>query len=202
MPLIATPGDPAANSYETVDGADAYFEDRKDGEVWIPLDETVKVQSLIRATSMVDILPGAWTGAATNPEQALGWPRTGMKNRNGFLIDSVIIPQTLKSAICELARVVSEEDLTASDDVTNLGISSISAGPVSISFREKKDANGMIVTETPSAELAARLMVPDFVRALLVPSWFFPTVEQSQASNVARLLFVNIGHSASARRRR
>lgn len=196
MPLTATPGDPAANSYATVEEADAYNEDRAGGEAWADVDDDAKARSLILATSLLDLLPGAWTGTATLATQALGWPRTGMKNRNGYLIDPMTIPTILKNATSEMARITSQGERTDDDDVTNLGISSISAGPVSISFNGQSvdDASKSIVPESPTTTLNSRLMVTDYVRAMLVPSWFYPTVAQELAVNTATFLFVNLGH--------
>lgn len=172
--IIATPGAADANSYCTEAEADAYHEARLHADDWL-VSGDVKAAALVMATRLLDAyyswtgdpstqpqspkLPRgayyAWTGAASSEEQALCWPRTGMYTRNGFTIASGEIPTTLKYATAEFARQLIVADRSLDNDVEAQGITSLKAGPVSLSF---KDA---IIPK----------VMPDAVQSLLVPSW-------------------------------
>jgi len=180
MPLEATPGSASANSYLTVVEADAYHAGRLHADDWTLADDVKKEAALIMATQFIDAMftPGryeyelqgntvrtinAWTGAATTSVQALAWPRKGMTNRNGYPIADTVVPQELKNATAELARQMIASDLTATDDVTAKGITSLSVGSISMSF----DKDMMMRFST----------VPQYVRALLPPSWIMVVSE-------------------------
>lgn len=173
--LIATPGDPAANSYVTVAEANAYFESR------IPLvppwDTTSDAASraLISATRVIDSLATGrrrlmrppndepyyvvgrqWTGSPATTTQVLAWPRIGMKNRNGNDIAANAIPQELKDATAELAGQLQSADRTLDNAVSTQGIRSVSAGSVSVSFKDD----------------IAPAVISDMTLNLMPPSWF------------------------------
>jgi hypothetical protein len=170
-----TPGSADANSYVTVEEAQAYF----DGRIAIPewTDSEVKDALVIMATTVIDnmfsgvkvvnkdvdppfmwVLP-RWTGVPTDAAvQALAWPRIGMVNRNGAPIPPDVIPRDLKRATAELAGQLARTDLTIDNDVAVQGIKSVSAGSVSVAFRD--------------AGIATTRMIPDAVMMMLVPSWY------------------------------
>jgi hypothetical protein len=132
------------------------------------------------ATRLLDGMPAAWTGAATDPGvQALGWPRTGMRNRNEFPIGTGAIPGNLKCAQAEYARLLAENDLTESgaSSLADSGISSVSAACVSVSVKSTSMTStsstvpgpGVSKTYGKGAELHSQ--VPASVIMFLVPSW-------------------------------
>jgi hypothetical protein len=143
-----------------------------------------KEQALIMAASLLDGMPAAWTGSPTTPAvQALRWPRSGMFNRNDFGIGVGVIPQELKCAQAEYARLLALSDLT-SDPASSeaAGVTSVSAGGVSTSFGSSSKTSGGGVTADSSPNVgplsnnfgkAAILhaQVPASVIAKLVPSW-------------------------------
>ena len=63
------------NSYVTLDEAELYFENRPDVAAWITADDELKEQSLIAATSQLDML--SFAGYTTVETQNLAWPRVG-----------------------------------------------------------------------------------------------------------------------------
>lgn len=171
--LVSTPGAANANSYATAAEWDAYNETRYP-QFAITSDD-VKEALLIQATRTLDLsLSGIrrsikingepsyfvvgqkWSGAPTTTTQALAWPRTGMYDRNGNAIASNVIPQDLKNAICELAGQMYSGDKFKDNSVAVQGLRSFSAGPVSFSWKDSIETTKVI---------------PDFVWALLVPSW-------------------------------
>jgi hypothetical protein len=174
--IVATPGAADANSYATVSGANTYHEGRLNSDAWVDADADVKMAALVMAARYLDAIPGGWTGAASTETQALVWPRTGMASRNGFAIASGEIPQTLKDAQAEFARQLIVEDSTESDSVVSAGLSGLTAGPVSLKFREPMSQKDMSI---PSNRAFAR-MIPDAVRALLVPSWLVDPREEEE----------------------
>ena len=173
--LITTPGAANANSYATVEEALAYHEGRLYSEPWENAENPEA--ALIFAARLLD---GSfiWTGQATFETQALTWPRIGMLNRNGFLIPSTTIPNELKNAQAEWARLLTVADLAADDDVVKKRITSIRAGSVALSFANpdhSRDKFG-IWPDVTNVDF-----VPDMVRILLVPSWYERPVTQLEA---------------------
>jgi hypothetical protein len=79
-----------------------------------------------------------------------------MLYKTGAMIPSGEVPQALKDATAEFARQLMVTDRTADNDVEAQGISSLSAGPVSLAFKD---------TIYPK-------VVPDAVMNLLVPTWY------------------------------
>jgi hypothetical protein len=173
--LVATPGAADANSYATVEEADAYYDSRLYADGWLASGVN-KAAALAMASRLLDgfftwtgdaatqrqssRLPRyaffTWTGAPSTAEQALCWPRQGMYSRNGYLIASGEIPNALKNATAELAGQLLTADRTVDNDIEAMGITSLKAGPVSLSFKD----------------LVENKVMPDAVLLLLVPSWY------------------------------
>lgn len=146
--LVATPGDPNANSYATVARADAIAETRLFGATWADTSETdqepTKSQALISATAELDTLP--WLGVKTDPDQPLEWPRTGVVDRNGNPIPDDVIPRAVELATIELAlRRVKLGDPEAKND--SEGIKKLKAGTIEVEFDVSKNrlSNGTTV---------------------------------------------------------
>jgi hypothetical protein len=171
--LVATPGATNANSYLTLAEANDYFDTRLFSDNWTDnLADGEK--ALMMATRTLDALAQPykyyvadgprpyyrtrpqWTGVPASATQALAWPRAGMYDAGGNLIASDVIPQALKNAVAELAMQLLAEDRTLDNDVSAKGIRSISAGPVSLSFKDSIDMK----------------VIPDAVWNLLPPTWF------------------------------
>jgi hypothetical protein len=78
-----------------------------------------------------------------------------MYDANGNPIPSDVIPQALKDAESELAGQLVMSDTTLDNAVAVGGIKSVSAGSVSVTFKD---------------DIAAHVL-PDAVTSLLPPSW-------------------------------
>ena len=197
MSVESTPGSATADSYCTVAEADAYNAARLFATAWSAASTPTKEAALKMATRLLDqiftrsmIEDGAyygysgqkvtlaWTGLPTTPEtQALCWPRTGMLNRNSYAIASDVIPQDLKNATAELARQLIVADTSANNDVEAQGIQSLSAGPVSLAFREPwRSDNGAVNS-------IVQQVIARAAQLCLVPSWFI-TVASSNIFTV------------------
>ena len=149
MALDATIGGYTANSYVTVEEADAYFLDRIHSEDWgvsVP-----KEQALITASRMLDWYL-KFKGYKADAEQAMEWPRVEVTLSSGYEVSSTIIPKAVKVATFEMALAVLAEDRSLDDDLA--GLAHVQAGPLVI-----KTAQGI--------RPAAKSPVPDRVKESL-----------------------------------
>ncbi len=169
--LDATVGGATSNSYTTLAEALAYYETRTPIAGWENADDQSAL--LMMATRVLDAMarphttyhPGpppyhltssTWTGAPATTTQRLAWPRTGMYDQNGNAIPSNVLPQDLKDAVSELAGHLGTTDLTLDNSVIVQGLKSMSAGSVSLSFKD----------------MIERHVIPDFIYSLMPSSWF------------------------------
>lgn len=79
--LISTVGDKDANSYASVEEADAYFAVRLNADLWTNSPVDTKAKALILATSLIDQLEFSGRKVSVSSEdlpdyQALQWPRS------------------------------------------------------------------------------------------------------------------------------
>jgi hypothetical protein len=133
--LIATPGSPAANSFEDVAGADAYLAGLLYAEAWTMASADEKAQALITFSRALARL--AWDGWPVSSTQALPFPRAGLYDKNGWYpVDSTTIPAALKAATAEGARALLEAGQLPSTPLDTAGLKRIAAGPVTIEFTE------------------------------------------------------------------
>lgn len=174
--IVATPGASNANSYTTLAAAEAYFESRIGIPAWTEATNDQKNALLVMATRVLDAfgqpfkwivncgdgcsahyrVRRQWTGTPTTTTQVLSWPRTGMFDRNGNAIGTMVIPQDLKNAQAELAGQLATADRTLDNDIVAYGIKSIRAGSVALSFKDMVEAK----------------VIPDAVWNLMPASWF------------------------------
>lgn len=176
--LITTPAAADANSYASLVEANAYASGHFYASGWFTAAEAKQEAALIMTCRILDAMPRAWTGAASTAEQALGFPRIGMLNKNGFAIASGEIPVALKNAHSEFARQIVENavDPTETSDIVAQGITSVKVGPVAVTFKEGTEEFAAL-----ARRWALEMQIPDAVIALLVPSWLIdPRVEDAE----------------------
>jgi len=153
--LIATPGATTANSYCTVAEADTYHDERLFSTDWTGASTADKTVALIWATRQLDRLY-AWEHFPTDDTQALLWPRSGIVDVDEFSnIPDNVIPKQLKWATAEFARQLIKADRTLDSDIESQGITSLTAGPISLAFKDNVRAK----------------VVPDAVAAY-IPHWW------------------------------
>jgi len=114
MALVATVGGASSNSYQTVEDADAYFEDRPQAADWEALG-SAKASWLIAATDRIE--QRSFQGRRTDTDQALAFPRYGVVV-DGVEIDSDVIPTRVTNAQAKLALLLSAE----SDPLADTGL--------------------------------------------------------------------------------
>jgi hypothetical protein len=153
--LDATPGGTASNTYCTLAEAETYHAARVPHVDWAAATTAEKNAALVMAARLMDAL-WEWCEWSTNATQALAWPRSGMIAANRWsAIDSGAIPPELKNAQAEFAAQLLTSDRTLDNDIETMGITSLSAGPVSLAFKDSVSAK----------------VVPDAVVNLLPPWW-------------------------------
>ena len=117
MPLIVEDGSgiPGANSYVTLAEAEDYFALKG---VTVDLIEA----DLVNATQYLDLMFGmAYNGRLADDDQSLLWPRTVFFDNLGRRRDANTIPNELKVATYEAAKLSSNESLfTATNPESNV----------------------------------------------------------------------------------
>lgn len=135
--LDTTVGGASANAYCSQAEANAYHLTHPYVSVWVESGSDQKDRAIATATQLLD-QHIAWNGYAVNDIQSLQWPRSGCLSRSGYLIQNTIVPPDVKRATAELARQLLAADRTADNDIESQGITSLSAGSVSLAFDQAK----------------------------------------------------------------
>lgn len=121
MALDATPGGPSADSFCTVDEADAYHAARGFNTEWASSSPDVKEKHLKWATGVLDD-HFSFVGARASATQALSWPRSGVE-LDGVELPAAEVPRRVKHATAELALRLMREDWTEGlGPVTDAGV--------------------------------------------------------------------------------
>lgn len=171
----ATPNDPLANSFLTLEEGQDYWDTRLFVDSWDNSEDQEMALILATRTIVAAFAPRrefvpptgnqegyfinhpTWNGLPATTTQRLPFGRVGLYDRNGNEIAGDVIPQELKDATAELAGQMSLADRMIDNDVAAQGITSVKAGSVAVTFKE----NGIQVLK----------VLPDSVRMLLVPGW-------------------------------
>ena len=115
-----------ATSYVSIAEYKQYYENRGI-DYTATADATIQAKLNI-ATEYIDNNYN-FIGNISNDDQALSFPRVGL-SKNGYAIDSDVIPQDLKDAVCYIADKVKNGHIEQVDD----GVKSESFGPVSKTY--------------------------------------------------------------------
>lgn len=149
----STAGSPTANSYLSVEDADALAAGLINGSDWLSLTDQQKQALLVQATTRLDAevyggVPTTTVNTSVTPHQALQWPRSGL-----MYLDPTKIPAALERATFYQAMhyynefmdnpTVSRQDM---DRLTALSI-----GPLTMQIQKRAEER-----------------LPDMVKRLLV----------------------------------
>jgi len=85
-----------ANSYVDIPYVDVYTNDL--GLSWTG-SATDKERAIKRGMRYLEGL--VWEGTKTNRDNPLEWPRYDVTDKNGYCIDSDVVPEVVKKALCE-----------------------------------------------------------------------------------------------------
>jgi hypothetical protein len=126
----------ATDTYATLAEANAYATLRGWTD-WAALSDPQKELRLTEAAVYLD-QSYTWKGRVTLTTQPMSWPRYEVYDKEGRLLKSDLIPQRLKDAQIELARLASE-GLVTND--TQGEVKSIQAGSVGITFKDAQNVS-------------------------------------------------------------
>lgn len=128
--LLVTPGASNANSYCSKAESDAYHANHPYGSVWTAADgQDIQPQTLILATQILDE-QYEWDGNVSSSTQSLLWPRFGVYGKNGYRLASDAIPNELRNATAELARLLMTSDRTVDNDAAAFGVTYLAVGSI------------------------------------------------------------------------
>jgi len=143
--IDATVAGTDSNSYVTKAEASAiggYHDGHLYSSIWTIATSDNKNKSLVMAARLLDQWVD-WKGYRATEEQALRWPRYDVQDLDGYTFDSDIIPQFLKDANAEFARLLLASDTTAIPDTQ--GFKSLKLGDLALEIdSQDRDAYGAI----------------------------------------------------------
>jgi hypothetical protein len=138
--LVSTAGSETANSYATLAEANLYMETVRpaDETVWLQEAESTRERLLIMSSRLID-QHWQFIGLKKDTDQALQFPRSNVPKDGRWSNDGTLdyladdtIPQFLKDATGELARVLIETDTTGDPD--GAGFKQIAMAGMAVTF--------------------------------------------------------------------
>ena len=138
--LVSTAGSETANSYATLAEANLFHQTVRpaDETVWLQEAESTRERLLIMSTRLID-QHWQFIGLKKDADQALQWPRSTVPTDGRWSNDATLnyladntIPQFLKDATGELARVLIETDTTGDPD--GAGFKQIAMAGMAVTF--------------------------------------------------------------------
>lgn len=143
--ITATPFSATANSYVTLEEADAYLEAHLKAADWAAFTDEQKKAALVSACRFIENMQ--FTGRRQTQAQSLSWPRFYIYDFDAYVVTG--IPSKLKAAQCELAIYNLTEDDRLAGRFELESMKSVEIGPVK--YQVKDDAE----------------YIPDFIEDLL-----------------------------------
>jgi hypothetical protein len=141
-----------SNTYALASDGDSYHETRLHVEDWTQASSGDKEKALAWASRILDDIVD-WEGRAVDEDQAMGWPRNGVYDKEGYYVDNYVVPQAVVDATCELARTLLVEDTTKNPDTQ--GFSFIKADVVEL--------------QIDKADRDSKYILTDLVRSMIAP---------------------------------
>ncbi len=167
--IDATSGGASSNSFATIAEITTYNDEHPDNTKWSGATTDVQKIAAITATRLLDEWV-QWVGTKATAAQALRWPRYGVLDVDEYYIDGDVIPNFLKDATSELARIIAEEGNITKDPDTQ-GFKSLQAGSLKMEI-DKADRDKIGV-------------LPDSVLAIVEP---YGTVRKRGGTGTVKLL--------------
>jgi hypothetical protein len=151
MAIDTTPGGAAADGYVSEADADAYHLTRVDNDAWDTADTATKETAIKNATRLLDLLQ--WKGSKTFESGSLRWPREGVYDLDGLLVDEQIIPGWLENATAEYAFVLLRDgDVTATPG--SAGLERVKVDVIELEFDTERSNATQKAQGTPDSVLA------------------------------------------------
>lgn len=132
--------DADANSYTSVEFADDYAETATfHSATWLALTDDQKERLLVRSSKIIDARV-RWAGERVDADSGLRWPRSGVYDRDSFLIADDVVPIALQEAVVEFSLYLMTDDWTAPR--SNAEFKEIQVGPIDVVFNDTTYARG------------------------------------------------------------
>ncbi|MBT4081900.1 MAG: hypothetical protein HOE82_14930 [Gammaproteobacteria bacterium] len=131
MSLDATIGGASSDSYITVAASDTYHSNHLYATAWTGASTDDKEKALKMATRILDERL-SWIGDKHTEAQALRWPRSSVRDKDGYSVATTEIPTDITNATAEFARHLISSDLTAASE--GKGIGAIKADKINVKF--------------------------------------------------------------------
>ena len=157
--IVETVGATNANSYVSLSEAEDYMETRLHKTAWEDAGSGEKEAALIWAGRIIDRTI-RFNGTKVSSTQSMAWPRAGLTDGSGYEVSQTAIPVIIKDLQIEMAFLLLSSDRTAENEAGAAGLTSLRAGPVSLSFKD---------------EITVK-QVPDTLIATLPTEWVFRDV--------------------------
>jgi hypothetical protein len=129
--LVDTAGSAGANTYCSVESANAYFETRLHKDIWANAGAGDKGAALVWATRLLDEQV-RWKGFQAFEDGALRWPRSFVFDPEDNELDHDAIPQWLKNATAEYAMHLLAADRTLETNRDFTGFKSVQVDVIKI----------------------------------------------------------------------
>ncbi len=143
-------GVPNADSYVSVEDADAYHASRGN-DLWAPILTERKEQLLRKASDYITATyHGGWIGAAAYTVNLLAWPRNPTEARHYGLL-ALGVPTEVRYATAELALIANTISLIPNPSNTR-GKKRVKVGPIEVEY----DSNSGTQTKFVAASLLLR----------------------------------------------
>ena len=157
-----------ANSYISVADATSYFDGHLYSSEWDDASNTQRETALVMASRLLDEWID-WSGARATENQGLRWPRYNTYDRDGYALDSNIVPPFLEVATAEQALYLLRSDLTVAPDTQ--GYKELQVGSLKLVI-DKADRDKVGV-------------IPDAVLVMVEP---YGSIRNRSGSGVAKLV--------------
>ena len=150
-------GGASSNSYISMVAADDYQKGNLNRETWGSATAARKEMALLMATRLLDE-HYVWTGTLATSTQALGWPRTGVEDKEERAVSSTTIPTKIQEATAELAfwLLTSDRVLTSTESDV---VDSVKVGPIEVEFSQREITGGTTNT-VPTTHASISVMPP------------------------------------------
>lgn len=145
--IVATPGAANANAFCDVAFADQYHTDRPADAAavaWLEGASADEKRAALIAMTRLLCAQYVWNGLAMSPTQALCWPRSGLYNRNGYLVDTATVPTEIQEATAAGAAQLlldAAVDQASGETPQAQGLRALAVGDISLQFGDLADAD-------------------------------------------------------------
>lgn len=143
-------GLPNSVSYASVAEANARHGASTSADAWDAFDLPVKEQRLVTATRRLDTMFD-WAGQPYLSSQALGFPRSMIRNSWGQPMYTREVPAAVKNATIDLALWLPEEVASSATTASSDVVQEVTLGPIGIKLATPSSSS--TTTTTPSTTL-------------------------------------------------